>query len=196
VQNFGTGGSTSATVTQIGAQKITLGAVIAKKQVVITVPPITGKTIGTNEDSYLELVIWFDAGSNFNLRTASLGQQSGTFDLARVSIVPNDATGVADPFPENDLADIEARCMARFTRLTGLFFTGNRGAGLQIYNSWTLPVRMAKVPTPVIQGVPSFSNATTLTVYAVSQLVLAMSCLITGAGYGHCLLDIDLSADL
>lgn len=196
VQNFGTGGSPSATVTQIGTQKIALGTTLAKKQVIIAVPSISGMTIGSNEDSYLELVIWFDAGSNFNLRTNSLGQQSGTFDIGRVSIVPGDATNIADPFCAVDLTDVEARCMARFTRLTGLFFNANRTAGATVFGSWTLPVKMLKSPTPVIQGTPSYANASGVAVSSANQLVVSASIILTAAGYGHVQFDLDLSADL
>jgi hypothetical protein len=51
-------------------------------------PSISGKTLGTDNNSSLGLNIWFDAGSDYNSRTDSLGQQSGTFDIAQVQVEP------------------------------------------------------------------------------------------------------------
>ena len=82
VQNFGTGGSPSTEVTAIGVTSLTLSTSFVRYEVAVTLPSLSGKTIGTNGDDYLEIVIWRDAGSNFDARTNSLGHQSGTFDLA------------------------------------------------------------------------------------------------------------------
>ena len=83
VQNFGSGGS--ASVVGIGVQKFALTSSWQKFTKTITLPSVSGKTIGI--DNYLALSFWFDAGSDFNARTDSLGNQSGTFDIANVSIV-------------------------------------------------------------------------------------------------------------
>ena len=42
--------------------------------------------MGTNGDDCLRLRFWFDAGSNLDSVTNSLGQQSGTFDIAQVQL--------------------------------------------------------------------------------------------------------------
>jgi hypothetical protein len=84
VQNFGSGGSPSAAVTGIGAQKFNLTAAWQQFAATVAIPSISGKTIGSSGGDCIELAIWFDAGSSFNSRSASLGQQSGTFDLALV----------------------------------------------------------------------------------------------------------------
>ena len=84
-QNFGTGGSPSATVnTAIAKQAIT--TTFTKYSFTFTVPSIVGKTLGTNLNDYLAVKFWFDAGSNFNAQTNTLGQQSGTFDIAQVQL--------------------------------------------------------------------------------------------------------------
>ena len=94
-QSFGTGGSPSAVVNSIGVTKVSIGTSWQKVTVTATIPSISGKTLGSSPDSYLDLAIWFDAGSTFNTRTATLGQQSGTFDIAQVQI---ERGPVATPF--------------------------------------------------------------------------------------------------
>jgi hypothetical protein len=56
VQSFGTGGSPSANVVT-ESSKITLTASWARYSVTINVPSISGKTLGTNNDSYLQVSI-------------------------------------------------------------------------------------------------------------------------------------------
>jgi cytoskeletal protein CcmA (bactofilin family) len=87
-QGFGTGGSPSASVDAIGVVKKTLTTSWQKITHTVTIPSISGKSIGSDQNSRLAFLIYFDAGSNLNSRTDSLGQQSGTFDIAQVQIEP------------------------------------------------------------------------------------------------------------
>ena len=82
-QNGGTGGFAALTASP---QKIALTNTWQKITRTITLPSIIGKTLGTLNTSFTTMLIWFDAGSNFNVNTDSLGQQSGTFDIAEVKI--------------------------------------------------------------------------------------------------------------
>ena len=93
-QNFGTGGSPSSTVMGISPNTLSLSTNIAKKTFTVTFPSLIGKTLGTDgvETSYTELVICFEAGSNFNSYTNNLGQQSGTFDIAEVKLEDGSVT--------------------------------------------------------------------------------------------------------
>jgi len=86
IQRFGTGGSPSTEVSGIGAQKFALTTSWQKFTATVAIPSITGKTLGSSDTDSLELSFWFDAGSTFNSRTSTLGQQSGTFDLALVQL--------------------------------------------------------------------------------------------------------------
>lgn len=86
VQNFGTGGS--AQVDSIGPQKIALSASFDKYVAFVDVPAISTKIIGSL--SHTRFVFWFDAGSNYNSRSDTLGQQSGTFDISEVEIYVSD----------------------------------------------------------------------------------------------------------
>lgn len=84
-QKFGTGGSPSGDV-GFGITKTTIGTSWQKVTVTATAPSISDKTIGSNSNSSLGVTIWLDAGSDYNSRTSSLGQQSGTFDIAQVQV--------------------------------------------------------------------------------------------------------------
>lgn len=86
IQNFGTGGSPSAEVTAIAVQKSALTTSWQKISLTVTMPSISGKVLGTNENSYTAINFWYDAGATYNARTSSLGQQSGTFDLAQLKL--------------------------------------------------------------------------------------------------------------
>ena len=106
-QNFGTGGSPSSAVTGIGAQKFALTTSWQRFTASIAVTSITGKTLGSNGDDYLAITFWFDAGSSFNSRTDTLGQQSGTFDIANVQLEIGSAATTFEALP---IGETEAAC--------------------------------------------------------------------------------------
>jgi hypothetical protein len=112
-QNFGTGGSPSALVLGMGVTKVLVGTSWQKITFTTTVSSIGGKTIGSDGNSSLGFNIWFDAGSNFNLRTDSLGQQSGTFDIAQVQV---EAGPVATPFERRPIGTELALCQRYFEK--------------------------------------------------------------------------------
>lgn len=116
VQDFGTGGSPSAAVTGIGSQLVALTTAWQKKSVLITMPSVSGKTLGTNGNDKTAINFWFDAGSSFNARSANLGQQSGTFEIARVSLVEGDARAEADPFSPRHWQQELALCQRYFEK--------------------------------------------------------------------------------
>ena len=96
-QNFGSGGSPSSVVNGIIASPANqaISTSWARYSYTISVPSISGKTIGTNENSYFQLGLFVSAGSNFNARTGSLGIQSNTFNIWGVQV---EAGSVATPF--------------------------------------------------------------------------------------------------
>jgi hypothetical protein len=170
VQNFGTGGTPSAAVTGIGSAKITTGTAWARAAVTIAVPSLAGKTIGTNGDDYLELVIWYDAGSSFNSRTATLGHQSGTFDVGAIQI----EEGTSETAFENRPIALEQHLAQRYYQagnyaiLFGAYATGAYGQ-VQI----VAPVPMRAAPAlSVSTGFSAATNApTTANIAASSWLI-------------------------
>lgn len=159
-QNFGTGGAPSAEVTGIGVTIVPLTTTFQKFTVSVSLPSISGKTLGTNVNNFLGIIFWFDAGSSFNSRTNSLGQQSGTFDIAQVQF---ELGAVATPFEQRSLAEELAMCQ-RFYSTGGAsdttIFSFNATAASQFqYSSVYFPVTMRANPTVVLTA-GSVSNVT------------------------------------
>ena len=75
-QYFGSGGSTQVN-TPAGA--VTISTSWARYSVTVTVPTISGTTIGAG--SYTGILLWVSAGSTFNTRASSIGIQNNTFDV-------------------------------------------------------------------------------------------------------------------
>jgi hypothetical protein len=158
-QYFGTGGSPSATVDTIGTTKVSIGTTFQKVTVTATIPSISGKTLGTDNDHFLNLVIWFDAGSDFNSRTDTLGQQSGTFDIAQVQI---EAGPVATPFERRPIGTELALCQ-RYYAIVDMLLAGYTVAGAA--NSYRLQLCTQMRATPTITvGATTNTNTTGATV--------------------------------
>jgi len=138
-QNFGTGGSPSTIVTNLGTTKVSIGTSWQKVTVTATLPSISGKTLGTDNNDQLTLFIWFDAGSTFNARTDSLGQQSGTFDIAQVQIEPG---SVATPFEQRPIGTELALCQ-RYFQLFGAGTSGQEetATSFSITGAFSQPMR-------------------------------------------------------
>lgn len=144
LQYFGIGGTPSPTVLGIGVQKLNLTTSWQKFTVTANIPSIAGKIIGSNNDSYLAITFFFDAGSNYNARTNSLGQQSGTFDIAQVQL---EAGSVATPFENRPIGTELSLCQRYYFSLASI--SGSRWDGAGSYSDFTIvyPVPMRSIPT-------------------------------------------------
>jgi hypothetical protein len=145
-QNFGTGGTPSARVTTIGVTTVSLTTSWQKYSVTVSIPSIAGKALGSDGNSSLQVTLWFEAGSTFNSRTNSLGNQSGTFDIARVQL---ESGASATPFEERPLGLELQLCQRYYQRLplsiyaqASCYDNGNRCVG-----SWFLSTPMRATPT-------------------------------------------------
>lgn len=170
-QLFGTGGAPSAATTGVNVATFALTTAWQKFTQTITIPSITGKALGTNGDDCLEFNFWYDGGSNYSARHNSLGQQSGTFDLAQVQL---EAGSVATNFEYQSFADVLQRCLRYYEKsfkygtvpaqnvggLTGeTFITQTVAAGvLQNGNGLRFSVRKRASPTFTVFN-PQAANA-------------------------------------
>jgi hypothetical protein len=143
-QYFGTGGSPSEEVSSIGITKTTLSSTWQKVTVTAVVPSISGETLGSNNDHALLLRIWLDAGSNFDSLTDTLGQQSGTFDIAQVQI---EAGSVDTPFERRPIGAELALCQRYYRTLGEIVFNGATLNSANSRGTWILGGSMRAQPT-------------------------------------------------
>lgn len=109
-QDFGTGGSDF--ITSLGVQKHSLTTAWQRFTSTVALPSVSGKTIGVGSSTLLFL--WFDAGSDSNTQTNSLGNQSGTFDIANVCLVEG---STAVECPAEPYADVLRKCQRYYYRV-------------------------------------------------------------------------------
>jgi hypothetical protein len=158
-QDFGSGGSPSATVNTIGVTTHSLTTSWQKFTQTFTIPCIDGKTLGTDgiQTTATILNFWFDCGSTFSSRCNSLGQQSGTFDIAQIKLEDGDS---ATPFVlagktiQGELAACQRYYYTptlNYGSTSGMQIMQARGTGTVIGNTY-YPVQMRITPTVVTFG--------------------------------------------
>ena len=189
-QNFGTGGSPSATVTGTG-QAVTLSSTWARYSMTFAVPSASGKTLGTNGNDRTILNLWFSAGSNFAAASGSVGTQSGTIALWGVQLeIGSVATPLEKPDPRYDLANCQ-----RFFCGDTAYFIGYGPTGTNIGTNMALPNQMRAVPTAAF-AVISNTNVGTVTLSAQSPHSVIYFALVTATGQAQIQISITASADL
>ena len=165
---FGTGGSPSTAVDAIGVTTVALTTSWVKHTVSVAIPSIANKVLGTDGNDSLQLNLWMDTGSNWNARTNSLGQQSGTFEFSQVQI---EAGSVATTFEPRSVGEEYLLCQ-RYYQDSGVIsyqvmarYTQNTGIALAW---WPWNVLMRGTPTVTTNatwhtstgyvGIPTFAN--------------------------------------
>jgi hypothetical protein len=159
-QDFGTGGSPSSRVF-VSPQTVTLTGSWAAFALTFSIPSITGKTLGTNGNDYLQLAFWTSAGSDFNARTNSLGLQTIGVDLWGIHIkVGTHTTAATDLYKQPELGPELERCR-RYFRLspTGIPLTVNTN---NTYMGVSIPFDQP------MRGTPAVTQLTT-SVYGIAM---------------------------
>ena len=154
-QIFGSGGSPSSAVTGIGVTTCALTSSWQKFTISVAIPSISGKTIGTSGGDYLQSRFWFDAGSGYNSITNSLGQQSGTFDIAQVQF---ESGSHSTPFERRSLAHETLLCQRYYETLSGVVYNGYGNSGNVL--GYTFCLKVTKRTPPTIGATFNVSNCT------------------------------------
>jgi hypothetical protein len=193
VQSFGTGGSPSATITSISPTTVSLTGSWAPFAAVMTIPSITGKTLGSNGNDRLIILFWTSAGSDYNARTNSLGLQTISVDLWGIHIKEGTHTVAAvDGYRAPELGPELARCQRYFcvTRYNNRFPATATSQVAENYVYW--PQQMRATPTTTL-------NLTGITLAIASlqnQSIFGARAELVSTGAGDArLLDAPVTAD-
>jgi len=174
VQEFGTGGSPSANVNSISVTTVTLTGSFAPFAVTMTIPSITGKTLGTSGSDSLSLYFWTSAGSNYNARTNSLGLQTIGVDLWGIHIkVGTHTTAATDLYKQPEMGPEFVRCQRYYQQflappLRGVFSGTANAARLAAL----LPTAMRTTPAATIISGPIvvFDGTNAFSIYSFSAI--------------------------
>jgi hypothetical protein len=151
-QYFGSGGSPSSPVNAIEVTTVALTGSWAKYTVTADIPSISGKTLGTDGNDWFGLVIWLDAGSDWNARTNSLGNQSGTFDIAQVQL---EKGSVATEFERRTYGEELALCQ-RYYEVGSEYGSVNAVGTFRDFYHYIVPKRA--LATISVSGTSGISN--------------------------------------
>lgn len=146
-QDFGSGGSPSSPVVLPG-QVVTLTGSWSPFAATFTVPSITGKTLGSNNNDRTNLGFILSAGSDFNTNSGSLGLQTIGVDLWGIHIkLGTHTTAAVDLYKQPELGPELARCQ-RYYELLGAVSATN---GLWV-NGYSFLVEKRGTPSISLAG--------------------------------------------
>jgi hypothetical protein len=150
IQVFGAGGS--APVTSLGVSKKTVTTSWAKYEATVTLPSISGKTVGTG--SYLAVIIWMSAGSAYDARTDSLGLIPHSINFANFKLERGDTATELLPRPYGDELTL---CQRYYESGTIQMIGSASAAGQWVGNTHAWSVTKRTTPTLAL-GTPSENN--------------------------------------
>ena len=144
-QNFGSGGSPSASVSTNG-QSVTLTAGWTRYSLTFTLPAATGKTFGTAGDDNTQLNFWYSSGTTNAVGAGNIGVQSGTIYLWGVQLEIGSVATQLEKIPyEDDLR----HCQRFYQVLQGV--TASYGLiGSTVAGMVSFPATMRAPPTFVL----------------------------------------------
>lgn len=191
-QNFGSGGSPSASVTGNLGVTANLSTTWTRYTITASLPSASGKTFGSTANTdFTELSLFTSAG-NADARAGGIGQQSSTVLLWGLQLeIAGAATAVEarDPMRELQL------CQRFFQYHQNVIISCVAGSGANFFSDFPFPVTMRAAPTPAFDTT-SFLNASGITTNTVNtshaQLKLTASAAGSCWGAGN----LGLSADL
>lgn len=152
-QIFGTGGSDS-----VMADAVTFSLTTSWQKFImpVSMPSITDKILGANDRVLIRF--WFDAGSDYNSMSNTLGNQSGTFDLAKFQFEEGEE---ATPFEQRPIGLELMLCQRYFEKSYNLeqapgalvlegTYRGYLLDGVSFYDFGKIPFKVSKRTTPTV----------------------------------------------
>jgi hypothetical protein len=175
-QDFGSGGSPSATTQQ--GSKLAITSSWARYSATFTLASLSGKTVGTNGNSSLRTFLITSAGSTRDAYTGALGIQSVTIDFWGVQV---EYGSKATPFqtasggsPQSELA----MCQRYYVRFDNDSVNAIHGIGLaydttNTYFSNQLPVTMRTRPSALDFSALRVSDGVSATNITTASIALS-----------------------
>jgi hypothetical protein len=180
LQSFGTGGSPSAGVRALATgNSVTLSTTWTRYTTTITMPSISGKTLGSNNDSFTGLEFFYSSGATNNAIAGNIGVQSGTINIWGVQL---EIGSTATQLEKRDAPTELANCQ-RFYYSAPFSLSLYSAAGAGVWQTFTLPVNMRATPTVNSAG-GATSNATAVTFSPLGSDTIQIS--ITATALGVC----------
>jgi hypothetical protein len=189
-QNFGTGGSPSASVSGVG-QAVALATGWARYSLTFAIASTASATLGTAGNDFTALALWFSSGANNNTNAGGIGVQSGTINVTGVQL---EVGSVATPLEKRDPMLELALCQRMFFAFNAVAI-GYSVGGNNVYGTYTLPVSLRAAPTVVISG-QSYFNGSAFALYQSGNRAIAVQTTVTATGVASGGALVSLSADL
>ena len=190
-QFFGTGTNSPSGLVIIAPTKVSIGTTWQKVTLTATMPSISGKTIGNDNNNAIAAQIWFDAGSNYNANTDSLGHQSGIFDIAQLQVEPGP---VATPFEKRSIGTELALCHRYYQFFESVYLLTYANAGAPYRQTISFLAQMRRAPT-VTTTLVTYANASAIGTEVNNSLVqFGATATATGASSVSC--NLALSAEI
>ena len=190
-QFFGTGTNSPSGLVIVGTTKVSIGTSWQKVTLTATMPSISGKTIGNDNNNAIAAQIWFDAGSDYNANTDSLGHQSGTFDIAQLQVEPGP---VATPFEKRPIGTELALCQRYYQSFESIYVLTYANAGAPYRQSIFFLAQMRQAPVVTTTAV-AYANASSIGT-AVNTSVIQFGATATATGASSVSCNLALSAEI
>lgn len=177
-QNFGSGGSPSASVSGAGVA-VTLGSSATRYSVTLAVPSTIGKTLGTQGGDKTFLLLWLSSGANNATRSGNVGVQSGSIAIWGAQLeIGSVVTPLEKPDPRYDLSN----CQRFYQTGYAWAYYSNCATGTTVGNTYSLKVTMRAQPTISPTSGSANVNIGTLTLNALGVDAVSVFGTVTAAG--------------
>lgn len=177
-QNFGSGGS--ATVSGQAGSTITLSTSWTRYSITVTLPSISGKTIGTS--SFLPFAFFTSLGSSVR------GYGSATYQNAIIDIwgVQLEAGSIATPFKRNapSIQAELAACQRYYYRSNTTYIRAYNNSGALCNIPLTHPVPMRATPSYSVITAPGYTNASGFQALSTNPYNMNFQFNVTSTGTG------------